>query len=115
VAIAFRESGAAVTAKRLKGIDELVSSNLLESELRSAFAREGVPFEPSLIAEMRWILPERPLGAEMERALAHGFLRGADLWHVACALSVVSAPSEMTFLTRDERQRAVARALGFST
>jgi predicted nucleic acid-binding protein len=115
VAIAFRESGATAAAKRLNDFDELVSSNLLESELRSTFARQGVPFEPSIIAGIRWILPSRPLGAEMQRALANGYLRGADLWHIACALSVVMTPSDMTFLTLDERQRALASAMGFVT
>jgi len=115
VAVAFGEAGGRATARRLATFDELLSSNLLESELRSAFVREGVPFEPSFIAGFRWILPDRPLGPEMERALATGYLRGADLWHVACALTIVDTPAELSFLTLDARQREVAAALGFRT
>lgn len=49
----------------------------------------------------------------MSRALEVGYLRGADLWHVACALYLVEDAPELSFLTRDERQSAVAEALGF--
>jgi hypothetical protein len=114
VSIAFGERGAPALARRLEGFDELVASNLLESELRSVFARQAVPFEPAMIAGLRWILPDRPLGPEMEQALTKGHLRGADLWHVACALSVAE-PRELSFLTLDTRQREVAGLLGFAT
>jgi hypothetical protein len=42
-----------------------------------------------------------------------GYLRGADCWHVATALYVSPEPSRLSFLTLDERQRDVARTLGF--
>ena len=38
-AIAFDKPGAAVCARRLDGFDRLISPNLLEAELRAAFAR----------------------------------------------------------------------------
>jgi hypothetical protein len=47
--------------------------------------------------------------------LEHGYLRGADLWHLACALFVVDEPDMLTFLTLDTRQQEVAAALGFHT
>lgn len=39
--------------------------------------------------------------------------RGADLWHVAAALYVAPSAGDMTFVTRDRRQRDVAAAPGF--
>ncbi len=68
----------------------------------------------SPVAGLRWILPDRPLSAEIGTVVAAGSIRGADLWHVACALYVAESPDELTFLTLDERQRTVAKALGFN-
>jgi hypothetical protein len=113
VAIAFGERQAAALARKLEGFDELVSSNLLEAELRAAFAREGVPTDAPLLTWISWIVPHRPLSREISQALAAGHLRGADLWHVACALYLADSPRELPFLTLDERQGAVAHKLGF--
>ncbi|MEN8376942.1 MAG: PIN domain-containing protein [Gemmatimonadota bacterium] len=113
VAVAFGERGGAALARRLGGFDELVTSNLLEAELRAAFAREEVDLDADLLAGFSWILPDRPLSAECRQALAAGYLRGADLWHVACALYLSPDPGEMAFITADGRQLEVARKLGF--
>ncbi|MDT8436572.1 MAG: PIN domain-containing protein [Gemmatimonadota bacterium] len=113
VATAFGERGAKRLRQRLLTFDELVSSNLLEAELRSAFHREDVAFAPEMLSWIAWVLPDRPLGREMSRVLEVGRLRGADLWHLACALYLVDEPGEATFLTLDARQRRVASGLGF--
>jgi predicted nucleic acid-binding protein len=113
VAIVFGEPGGAALARRLKGFDELLSSNLLEAELRAALVREGVSEGESLLTWITWVLPDRRLGPEIERALSAGYLRGADLWHVACALFVTEDPRELAFVTLDERQRELAGGLGF--
>lgn len=113
VAIAFGERGAKSSARRLDGFDELLSSNLLEAELRSAFRREEVPFEQNLLSWITWVLPDRSLGREMARVLEAGYVRGADLWHLAAALYLVEDPRELSFLTLDDRQRKVAETLGF--
>ena len=102
-------------ARRLQGFDDIVSANLIEAELRAAFARERVPLARDYLSGILYILPDRPLGSEIQRALAAGYLRGADLWHLACALYVTGDPGELTFLTLDERQRDVADTLGFDT
>lgn len=112
-AIAFEEPGASDYAARLSGFDGLISSNLLEAELRSAFAREAQAFREDTIARIEWVLPDRPLGAELATALEAGYLRGADLWHVAAALHASPRPDGLFFATLDARQAAVARALGF--
>jgi len=113
LAIAFEEEGAEDVQKGLDGFSRTISANLLDAELRAAASREGDPFEPDLLANLDWVLPDRPLGPEMARALEAGYLTGADLWHVAVALSVALDPSEITFVTLDKRQRSVAARLGF--
>jgi predicted nucleic acid-binding protein len=113
VAVAFGEPGAAALARRLARFDVLAASDLLEAELRSAFLREGVEPRPELLAAVSWVLPDRPLHAEIERVLAAGYVRGADCWHLATALYLVEDPAAISFLTLDDRQAAVAKALGF--
>ena len=66
-----------------------------------------------MIAGIDWILPDRALSPELATALEAGYLRGADLWHVAHALYVTPRPENLSFATLDTRQGAVAEALGF--
>lgn len=114
VAIAFGEPGYEEVVARLNRCERLFASNLLEAELRAALAREGAAgAEGDLLSGFTWIYPNRPLTAEYERILAAGTLKGADLWHVACALFLAPEPKELAFLTLDRSQKAVARALGF--
>ena len=113
VAIAFREPGAPALRRRLERYDELFASNLLEAELRAALLREGVRAEPELLRAVSWIVPDRPLGAEIARVLEVGYVRGADCWHLATALYLAGDPLALSFVTLDERQAAVASELGF--
>ena len=112
-AIAFDEPGAVAYAQRLDEFDRLISSNLLEAELRAAFAHENLLFQESMIAGIEWILPNRTLAPEFARVLETGYLPGADLWHVATALYVFPPLGGLSFVTLDARQSAVAQALGF--
>ena len=113
VAVAFHEGEAAAVADRLRSYDRLYSSNLLEAEVRSACARENRALEPAFLDRMEWLFPDRPLESEIERVLAGGYLPGADVWHVATALYAFPRPHDVTFVTLDERQQAVAAELGF--
>lgn len=114
VAVLLGEPGGREMARRLKSQDELVAANLLEAELRSVLAREGVTTDAMALG-VSWIVPDRPLSAEIARVLAAGSVRGADCWHLAAALYLAPDPSELTFLTLDRRQRDVALAVGFRT
>ena len=67
----------------------------------------------SAIAGIEWILPDRALASEFATVLETGYLRGADLWHVATALYVSPQASGLSFATLDARQGTVAEALGF--
>ena len=113
VALAFDERGASALARRLTRFTQLVASNLLEAELRSAFAREQRTGTPDALNRIAWVLPDRPLGAEIERVLEAGYVRGADCWHLAVALYVAVDPASITFMTLDRTQAHVAAALGF--
>lgn len=113
VAIAFGEPEGKALAHRLGRMDRLFASNLLEAELRAAFVRERVPADHPLLGDITWVLPDRPLGRELGVILGAGYLRGADLWHLACALYLAGNPRDLPFITLDERQEVVARKLGF--
>ncbi len=113
VAIAFDEPERTEVASRLAEHDMLLSSNLLEAEFRAALARESADFDEALFSWITWVLPDRPLSAEISRVLGTAYLRGADLWHVSMAIYVSSDPADLTFLTLDKRQREVAEGLGF--
>lgn len=113
VALAFEEPDGAAMRNRLEAFSRLLSSNLLEAELRAACAREARGFSDSLVANLTWVFPDRSLAPELAAALSAGYLRGADLWHVAAALYIAPSPRELCFLTLDERQRRVAATLGF--
>jgi predicted nucleic acid-binding protein len=113
VAIAFGEAGAAPLARRMARFDVLAASDLLEAELRSAFVREGVEPQLELLTGISWVVPDRPLHEEIASVLAAGYVRGADCWHLACALYVAEDAAAISFLTLDQRQAAVAKRLGF--
>ena len=113
VAVAFNEPGGNEIVERLNSFTILMSSNLLESEVRSAYVRENRRFDEDVLSDIEWIIPLHPLSRELNTASQAGYLRGADLWHVATALYMFRNPSEVTFLTLDRRQGEVAAALGF--
>ena len=114
VAIARSEPSAQLIAGRLAEFSGWVSSNLLEAEMRSVFAQEGRDFGPELLAHIEWIFPDRPLSSEIAAVLRVGYLRGADLWHVANALYAARTFPGLAFITLDRRQQGVASALGFT-
>lgn len=113
VAIVFGEPEATATIRQLDKCDELFSSGLLEAELKASLAREQVSLEVEMLRWISWVLPDRPLTPEIDGVLATGYLRGADLWHIACALYLADDPNAITFVTLDKQQKAVARKLGF--
>ena len=115
LAIAFGEPAKEAIARRLASFPSWVSSNLLEAEMRSALAREGGEFDADPLERVRWVMPTRPLSPEIAAALRVGYLRGADLWHIASALYAAQAMPELAFITLDRRQERVAAGLGFVT
>lgn len=115
VAIALNEAGARSLARKLEAYEQRFTANLLEAEFLAALRREGVEGGQEFLDTMTWVLPDRRLSAEIDRALAARQLRGADLWHLACALYLAESPGDVDFLTLDTAQRDTAAALGFRT
>ena len=113
VAIAFEELGWPEVEQRLGQFDDLWSSNLLEAEIRAAYRREQREFRPEILIGVRWVIPDRRLTREISMVVGSGYVKGADLWHLATALYMTPDPAEVTFITLDERQAEVARTLGF--
>ncbi len=115
LSVALDQPGSAEVRRRIGRFDGIYASNLAEAEIRSAFAREGIDASQAerALASVAWVLPERPLSSEIARVLAAGRLRGADLWHLACALYLEPDPDELVFLTLDRLQRDAAARLGF--
>ena len=113
VGIAFQDPGWAAAERRLADFSDLRSSNLLEAEVRAAYSRVGIEFDVRVLSGIRWVLPDRPLTPELRTALSAGYLRGADLWHVATALYLAPMPGDMSFITLDGSQESVASTLGF--
>lgn len=115
VAVAFDEEGAGRVVEVIRAFETLLGTNLTEAELRAAGVREELPRVDELLEDLALVLPTRSLGPELARALEAGYLRGADLLHVATALYAAESPGDIAFLTLDERQREVAAAVGFAT
>ena len=113
IAIAFAETGFQRLIRTLGLYDDLFSSNLLEAEVRSALRRENVTADPvDLIGGLSWVHPNRPLSSEIMKVLEVGYVRGADLWHLAVAV-FIDPNREIDFLTLDLRQSEISQKLRF--
>ena len=114
VAITQEELPAPDIARRLATFQRLLSSNLLEAEIRSVFAREGRAFNALPLSRIEWVFPHRSLGPELEFVLQVGYLHEADLWHVATALYIArTLGAQLAFMTLDGPQQRVTAGLGF--
>ena len=108
----------AVTQERLNQFPILVSSNLLEAELRFESEREGQIFNPGWLAGIEWVQPRGDLGAEMARIQAFAGLHPVRMWHLANAvylagrLSLTGRRADLAFISLHEEQETVARELG---
>jgi predicted nucleic acid-binding protein len=109
----LNQPGSAAVAKKLGKFDQLFSANLLEAEIHSVLARERIVISSDFLKGIRWIIPNRTLHDEIAKVLSAGYVRGADCWHLAAALYLAEDVGSMSFLTLDERQRSIARSLGF--
>lgn len=115
VALALGEPGSVRLKNRLLRASGRFAAALAEAEVLAALTRERVSLSTAPLAGVEWVSPSRRLSRELDRVLATGYVRGADAWHLACALFLDPEAAELAFLTLDERQREVATALGFRT
>lgn len=115
-AILFDEPSSASIQRILGNFDAVCASNLLEAEIRSAAVRESISQREVdlILSRVKWVNPDRPLSREFQSIVLAGVrLRGADLWHVACALYMASDPWVLYFVTLDETQALAAERMGF--
>ena len=123
LALAFNEPSADWVADELQRNDVVLASNVLAAEVAAACVRERVEFDPQLLKSISWVLPDRPLEREIAHVASTGYVRGADLWHLATALFLrsdrVASTEEplprIAFVTLDTMQREAATRLGFIT
>ena len=111
------EDAARREANRIENYDRLFAGELLIAETLAFAKREKLAPGAFLeaIKGISWIIPDRSLADELKSIADLGYLRGADLWHVACACYLAPNPKGIAFLTRDARQREVAERIGFQT
>jgi predicted nucleic acid-binding protein len=118
VAILLGEPRSRALRTALDRFDEVLAGDLLVAEVLAAAAREGLTPEdvaPALEG-IDLVLPDRSLRPEMMGIPREGRSRGADLWHLACALYLAGEDrGALAFLSRDAPQRDLARRLGFPT
>ena len=117
VAVHFRERRHADISRLLRAHDQLLSVSLVTAGMLATLQREGRSLDEAdgLLRRLTLYSPDGPLRVECEEALAAGPLRGADLWHLAAALSLAGERQRgaLPFCSLDQAQRTAARALGF--
>ena len=119
IPIVFEEDPVGVTTQeRLNHFPVLVSSNLLEAELRGRFEREGQLFDLDWLSGIEWVQPRGSLGSEMDRIQAFASLSPIRMWHLdnavyfADRLSLTNRRADLAFITLNEQQETAARDLG---
>ena len=96
--------------------EELISSSLILAETQSACVREKFPPQAGspLLNKISLVNPEHRMTVELAEIFKYGYLRGADAYHLACALYADNNTRELVFLSRDNKQQALAKKLGFT-
>lgn len=117
--ILFREERYNAHQKRIKSLNHAVTSLFSQAEIMSSLKREAIEFDSfiQMADAIDWLLLGDRLDEELARVFAHGYLRGADAFHLATALWFVgdADTKDCAFLTLDKKQETVAKSLGFST
>lgn len=100
---------------KLHKAEEVISAALLEAEIYSVVHREGIDNNKAalFVEPITLIIPDRSLSPEYNLIFSKGYCRGADAFHLACALYLDPSKKDLIFLTEDERQRHIASQLGF--
>jgi predicted nucleic acid-binding protein len=112
VALMFSESGSSRIEKTIHKYSRCLSHHLIEAELRSVGAREGIGESEvtAYIAPLNLLYPTTEICDSVRTVLKEGYLRGADLLHVAAAHALSGAVGvPIAFLTLDRRQTDIAR------
>jgi hypothetical protein len=116
VAVALEEPEAGPVRAALASLDRVYSSHLLEAEFLSAMEREGVrDGARGLLEQLKLVHPDGRLTRWLDEILDLGYVRGADLHHLAVACHLFKDPARVLFMTLDSRQDELAEGMGFLT
>ncbi len=113
VGLGFGEAAARREAKRMLKFSRVVTGSLAEAEFESAISREATPLQVDPFVGVSLVTVGTSLRDEIRLVLEAGYVRGADCWHLAAA-TYLAPKRDLTFLTLDKAQRAVAKSLGFA-
>lgn len=111
----FSETGSSRIEKTLHKYSRCLSHHLIEAELRSVGVREEISESEvvAYIAPLDLLYPTTEIRNSIRAVLQEGYLRGADLLHVAAAHSLSNTVGvTIAFLTLDKQQGAIASKLG---
>lgn len=118
VSIFFDEPGLnAQFIKAMEQADQVVSSILIQAEFLATIRREQVDLNEGIefLKPISLIVPDRSLTREIKQVLSKAYVRGADAFHLACALYLDPSAKSLTFLTADVQQQKAAEALGLKS
>lgn len=115
VAMIFGELPHQNLSRKYSELEEVLSCHLLEAEVYSTLAREKVDLNlgTRFLFGISLFQPDDSLAVEYKKILKAGFLRGADLFHLACALHLDPLANELMFFSLNQKQSACAAKLGF--
>lgn len=104
-----------VVSRELLEEQQVVGSYLIEAEVFSACTRESYEIQMAveLLERITLISPVRSLRPEYNLIFQSGYLKGADAFHLACALFLDPTCKNLTFVTADKPQAVIAKKLGF--
>jgi PIN domain len=112
----FEEPRAGAVARKLESLDELFSAALFVAEMLATLNRENRPLTDAdaLLSAVSLVFPDQPLASECKEVLGLGYIRGADLLHLATAVFLAGSERErLLFVSLDEPQKRRASQLGF--
>lgn len=114
VSILFGEPSANHYSKILSKADDVMSHHLLMAEVLSTAARENISLNQitTSLDSISLVYPDRSLLQETTRCLEAGYLRGADLLHVATACYLDPDGADIRFLSADIKQKNLAKKIG---
>jgi len=116
VAILLNEPSSEMARLTLAKESIIQSSSLIESEIISVCKREKVEFQlaDSLLDSIDIVSPPSSIRPYIKDIIEYGYVRGADLQHLACALYLCgNTPKYITFWSFDVNQSRVAKKVGF--
>lgn len=115
IGVYFREKEYQRMRTTLSEAADVLSSSLLVAEMASTFKREEIDmvFLEPCVQSISIYYPNASLLPYYKKILTQGYCRGANLFHLACAMQLDPEVKELSFATHDSQQKKLAEKLGF--